>query len=68
MTESSPKADLPTGVFFHPMVMPSGAVDVNSFIVLVKNECFKEPPIPVGEVIGCIYYADAITTITWSFI
>ncbi|KAI5094535.1 hypothetical protein C0J45_16259, partial [Silurus meridionalis] len=63
MVDSSPKADLPAGVFLHPMVVPSGALDINSFRVLVKNECLKETAIPVGAVIGCIYHADAVTTI-----
>lgn len=42
MGRSSPKADLPAGIFLHPMVLPSRAVYVNSFKVLVKNECLKE--------------------------
>ncbi|KAK3505931.1 hypothetical protein QTP70_003643, partial [Hemibagrus guttatus] len=45
------------------MVMPSGAVEVNSFRVLVKNECLKETAIPVGAVIGCMYHTEAVTTI-----
>ncbi|KAK3566560.1 hypothetical protein QTP86_000879, partial [Hemibagrus guttatus] len=63
MIESSPSANLPAGVFLHPMVMPSGAVEVNSFRVLVKNECLKETAIPVGAVIGCMYHTEAVTTI-----
>ncbi|GAA6081306.1 uncharacterized protein LOC114429891 [Tachysurus ichikawai] len=48
MISLSPKADLPAGVFLHPMVVPSGELDVNSFRILVKKECLKESAMPVG--------------------
>lgn len=64
MIDASPKAALPAGVFLHPMVVPSGALDVNSFRVLVKNECTRETSIPVGTVIGCMYHVDSVATIS----
>lgn len=45
------------------MVMPSGALDVNSLKVLVKNESSTETSIPEGAVIGGMYYIDSVTTI-----
>lgn len=64
MVDSSPIAMLPAGVFLHPMVVPSGALDLNSFRVLVKNECSKETSIPVGRVIGYMYHIDSVATIS----
>lgn len=63
MVDASPTAALPAGVFLHPMVVPSGALDVNSFRVLVKNEYMRETSIPVGTVIGCMYHVDSVATI-----
>lgn len=64
MIDASPKAALPAGVFLHPMVVPSGALDVNSFRVLVKNEYTRETSIPVGTVIGCMYRVDSVATVS----
>lgn len=60
---SAPTAALPADVFLLPMVMPSGALDVNSLRVLVKNESSRETSIPEGAVIGGMYYVDSVTTI-----
>lgn len=63
MVDSSPTAALPADVFLLPMVMPSGALDVNSLRVLVKNESSRETSIPEGAVIGGMYYVDSVATI-----
>uniref|UniRef100_A0A672IWZ8 ribonuclease H n=1 Tax=Salarias fasciatus TaxID=181472 RepID=A0A672IWZ8_SALFA len=63
MIDASPVAALPAGVFLHPMVVPSGALDVNNVRVLVKNECSTGMSIPVGTVIGHMYQVDSVTTI-----
>lgn len=62
MVGSAPTAALPADVFLLPMVMPSGALDVNSLRVLVKNESSRETSIPEGAVIGGMYYIDSVTT------
>lgn len=63
MIDASPAAILPTGVFLHPMVLPSGALNVNSCKVLVKNESTRETSIPEGTVIGYMYHIDSVATI-----
>ncbi len=63
MIDSSPAAALPADVIFHPMVVPSGALDVNSLRILLKNESSRETSIPVGTVIGCVYHIDSVATI-----
>lgn len=63
MVGSAPTAALPADTFLLPMVMPSGALHVNSLRVLVKNESSRETSIPEGAVIGGIYYIDYVTTI-----
>ncbi|XP_056870192.1 uncharacterized protein LOC130514555 [Takifugu flavidus] len=63
MVGSAPTAALPADVFLLSMVMPSGALDVNSLRVLVKNESSRETSIPEGAVIGGMYYVDSVTTI-----
>ncbi|XP_063075269.1 uncharacterized protein LOC134465509 [Engraulis encrasicolus] len=63
MIDASPTAILPTGVFLHPMVVPSGALDVSCCRVLVKNEGTRETTIPEGTVIGYMYHVDSVTTI-----
>lgn len=44
------------------MVVPSGALDVNSLRIL-KNDSSRETSIPVGTVIGCVYHIDSVATI-----
>ncbi|KAK0141196.1 hypothetical protein N1851_021789 [Merluccius polli] len=63
LIDSSPAATLPAEVIFHPMVVPSGALDVNSLRILLKNESSRETSIPVGTVIGCVYHIDSVATI-----
>ena len=63
MVDSAPAAALPADVFLHPMVVPSGALDVNSLRVLVKNESSRETFIPPGTVIGGMYLIDSVATI-----
>ncbi len=63
MIDFSPAAALPADVIFHPMVVPSGALDVNSLRILLKNESSRETSIPVGTVIGCVYHIDSVATI-----
>lgn len=55
-------APLPAGVLLQPMVVPSGAVDVNSFRVLVRNESLRQTVIPVGTVIGSLQLTDSVST------
>ena len=45
--DSSPAAALPAEVIFHPMVVASGALDINSFRILLKNESSRETSIAV---------------------
>lgn len=63
MMDPSPAATLPADVFIHPMVVPSGALDINSFRVLLKNESTKEISLPVGTVIGSMFHIDSVATI-----
>ncbi|KAL6491410.1 hypothetical protein MHYP_G00017550 [Metynnis hypsauchen] len=63
MMDSSPSVTLPADVFILPMVMPSGALDANSFKVLVRNESTREISIPVGTVIGSVFHIDSVSTI-----
>lgn len=63
MVDASPVAPLPAGVLLQPMVVPGGAVDVNSFRVLVRNESLRQKVIPVGAVIGSLQLTDSVTTI-----
>lgn len=63
MIDSSPAAALPADVIFHPMVVPSGALDVHSLRILLKNESSRETSIPVGTVLGCVYHIDSVATI-----
>lgn len=63
MVDSSPAAALPADVFLLPMVMPSGALDVNSLRGLIKNESAREMSIPEGTVIWGMYCVDSVATI-----
>lgn len=63
MMDSSPVATLPADVFIHPMVVPSGAVEVNSFRIMIKNESTREISIPVGTVVGSMFHIDSVSTI-----
>lgn len=63
LIDSSPTAALPADVIFHPMVVPSGALDINSLRILLKNDSSRETSIPVGTVIGCVYHIDSVVTI-----
>lgn len=58
MVEASPVTPLPSGVLLQPMVIPSAAVDVNHFTVLVHNESLRDTVTAVGTVIGqlCLAY------------
>ncbi|KAJ4941533.1 hypothetical protein JOQ06_011412 [Pogonophryne albipinna] len=62
MVEASLTNPLPAGVLLQPMVIPSIAVDVNQFIVLVQNESLKDATIPVGTVLGHLCVTDVVTT------
>lgn len=61
--DSAPAAALPADVFLLPMVMPSGALDVNCLRVFVKNESARETSIPEGTVIGGMYSVESVATI-----
>ncbi|XP_028254301.1 uncharacterized protein LOC114429891 [Parambassis ranga] len=63
MMDSSPAATLPADVFVHSMVVPSEALEVNSFRVLVKNDSPREIAIPVGTVMGSIFHIDSVATL-----
>lgn len=62
MVDSTPAAALPSDVFVLPMVMPSGALDINSLRVYVKNESAREMSIGEGTVIGGMYCVDSVAT------
>ncbi|KAK1880667.1 Protein unc-79 like [Dissostichus eleginoides] len=62
MVKASLTNPLPAGVLLQPMVIPSIAVDVNQFIVLVQNESLKDATIPVGTVLGHLSVTDVVTT------
>lgn len=64
MVDSAPAAALSADVFLHPVVVPSGALDVNSMRVLVKNESLREMSIPAGTVIGGMYHIYSVVTIS----
>lgn len=63
MMDYSPVATLPADVFIHPMVVPSEALEINSFRIFVKSEATREISIPVGTVIGSIFHVDSVATI-----
>lgn len=63
MVDSPSTASLPADVFLLPMVLPSGALDVNSMKILVKNEASRETSIPEGAIIGGMYHVDSVATI-----
>uniref|UniRef100_A0A672JC76 Gypsy retrotransposon integrase-like protein 1 n=1 Tax=Salarias fasciatus TaxID=181472 RepID=A0A672JC76_SALFA len=42
------------------MVIPSHAVAVNRFTVLLQNETLKDATIPVGSIVGCLYPTDVV--------
>lgn len=51
MVNSSPIDPLPASVLLQPMVVPTHAVNVNSFRILVQDQSRKETTIPVGIVL-----------------
>nr|XP_055033931.1 uncharacterized protein LOC129422186 [Misgurnus anguillicaudatus] len=58
----APSADpLPAGLFIPPVVLPSSAVDVNNFRVLVHNETSKDLSIPAGTIIAHVFPTDTVT-------
>lgn len=61
LIEASPVDPLPSGLFVSPVVMPSSAVDVNNFRVLIHNETSKDLSIPVGTVVAHVFPTDTVT-------
>lgn len=60
MVDSSSLTPLPGDVFLQPMVVPSKAVQVNNFRILVQNQSTRETIIPVGTVMGHIYRTEGV--------
>lgn len=60
MVEAFSQNPLPADVFLQPMVIPSHAVDVNRFTVLIQNETLKDTTIPVGSIVGCLCPTDVV--------
>lgn len=52
---------LPAGLFIPPMVLPSSALEVNNFRVLIHNETYKDISIPAGTVIAHVFPTDTVT-------
>ncbi|KAL0173003.1 hypothetical protein M9458_033314, partial [Cirrhinus mrigala] len=64
MVDSSIDSPLPGGVFLQPMVMPGQVVDCDSFRVLIKNESTAQASIRTGTVVGHVYLADSVCTLS----
>lgn len=58
MVEASTTNTLPAGMLLQSIVIPSNAVDVNKFTVIVQNESLKDATIPVGTVLGRLCKTD----------
>lgn len=63
MVEASTTNTLPAGMLLQSIVIPSNAVDVNKFTVIVQNESLKDATIPVGTVLGRLCKTDVATTV-----
>lgn len=66
MVEASTTNTLPAGMLLQSIVIPSNAVDVNKFTVIVQNESLKDATIPVGTVLGRLCKTDVATTVPQS--
>ncbi|KAL1258944.1 hypothetical protein QQF64_009521 [Cirrhinus molitorella] len=64
VVDSSIESPLPGGVFLQPMVMPGQVVDCDSFRVLIKNESTTQASIRTGTVVGHVYLADSVCTVS----
>lgn len=62
MVETLPSVSLPAGVFIQPVVLPSHAMNANSFNVLMRNETLKEATMPAGKTIANVYPTDTVTS------
>ncbi|XP_057684821.1 uncharacterized protein LOC130911119 [Corythoichthys intestinalis] len=63
MMDTAPVTTLPADVFIHPMIVPSEALEINSFRILVKNESTRDISLPVGTVIGSMFHIDSVENI-----
>lgn len=63
MVDSSPLAPLPGDVLLQPMVVPSHAVQVNNFRILVENQSARETIIPIGTIMRHIYRTESVISV-----
>ncbi|KAL7886896.1 hypothetical protein AOLI_G00046170 [Acnodon oligacanthus] len=60
IVEASYTDPLPAGVLLQPLIVPSYAVDVNHFMIIIQNESLKDIVIPLGTVMGQLCPSDPI--------
>ncbi len=61
IVESSEESKLPAGVLVFPLVITPSSLDVNNFMLPLRNESQKETAIPVGTLLAQVYTVDIAT-------
>ncbi|KAI7813567.1 hypothetical protein IRJ41_020632 [Triplophysa rosa] len=64
MVDFSFESPLPDGIFIQPMVIPGHVVNCESFCVLLANESMKQTTVQKGTVVGHVYLADSVCTLS----
>lgn len=61
LVETPAESSLPAGLFIPPTILPSSAINVNNFRVLICNETSKDISIPSDTVIAKVFPTDTVT-------